>query len=121
MAGTGPQVARSPLELLNNQAAAEPPLLVKHAGPVIFSVVGFIAAAGANWATRRPLLSGVHRYVLIVGGSMAAGIYVEKKRAEHLATRDAMFRHYIELHPEDFPPYERKQFKDLFQEWIPIR
>lgn len=58
MAGTGPQVARTPLELLNNRETAEPALLVKHATPVMLSTIGFIAAAGANWATRRPIISG---------------------------------------------------------------
>lgn len=31
------------------------------------------------------------------------GKFLEKNRAEYLAERDAVLRHYIEIHREDFP------------------
>lgn len=69
------------------------------------------------------------------------GTYLDKKRNEALSTRDAVLKHYVELHPEDFPPIgewnyayflvshlmflflltERKKFADVLEQWVPIR
>ncbi|XP_076301130.1 NADH dehydrogenase (ubiquinone) B14.5 B subunit [Lasioglossum baleicum] len=35
--------------------------------------------------------------------------------------RDARIIDYIRTYPERFPPPENKQYKDLFQPWIPVR
>lgn len=34
---------------------------------------------------------------------VVAGTFIDRKRNEYLAKRDAVLRHYVELHPEDFP------------------
>lgn len=69
---------------------------------------------------------------------MGLGVLIDKYRLEQVATRDAMFRHYIQLHPEDFPPYgnnlimvknflsfisfsERVKVRDVFAPWRPVR
>ena len=49
------------------------------------------------------------------------GQWVEERRLNYLAERDAVLRHYIELHPEDFPVPERKKYADVIEPWIPIR
>lgn len=38
----------------------------------------------------------------VLGGA-ALGVFIDKKRNDYLAERDAVLRHYVELHPEDFP------------------
>lgn len=47
---------------------------------------------------------GIHRHFVagIVMGYL--GILINERRDRYLADRDAIFRHYVELHPEDFPP-----------------
>jgi NADH dehydrogenase (ubiquinone) 1 subunit C2 len=48
--------------------------------------------------------TGLH--VKLGAGIVGAGIlyYVNKYRDTYLADKDAMYRHYVQLHPEDFPP-----------------
>lgn len=38
----------------------------------------------------------------VLGGA-ALGVFIDRKRNDYLAERDAVLRHYVELHPEDFP------------------
>lgn len=44
-------------------------------------------------------------YTAIGGG---IGYYLDGMREKHLARRDAVLRHYVELHPEDFPPIGKR-------------
>lgn len=46
---------------------------------------------------------GIQDYVLFTGVAGAAGLLLQKIYDDYNAKRDAMFRHYIALHPEDFP------------------
>jgi len=34
---------------------------------------------------------------------------------------EAVIKHYIELHPEDFPIIERKKYKNILADWYPVR
>lgn len=43
-------------------------------------------------------------------GLAALAMTVDKWRNEYFAEKDATLRHYIELHPEDFPTPGKKQF-----------
>lgn len=47
---------------------------------------------------------GIHMIALcgVIGGTL--GYFVRQYNDQRNAERDAMFRHYIRLHPEDFPP-----------------
>lgn len=48
-------------------------------------------------------------YGLTIAGSLLLGKFIyESRRARH-AERDAVLRHYIELHPEDFPPIGKRE------------
>lgn len=38
----------------------------------------------------------------VIGATLAH--FVEQYRINYWAERDAVLRHYIQLHPEDFPP-----------------
>lgn len=46
---------------------------------------------------------GVQKHVLFTGIGALFGRTADSWRNEYLAERDAVLRHYIELHPEDFP------------------
>lgn len=41
--------------------------------------------------------------MLLTAGFIGILTYVQKQRDSYLAEKDAVYRHYIELHPEDFP------------------
>ncbi|CAD7079657.1 unnamed protein product [Hermetia illucens] len=111
----------SPLELLTNRGDRQPSYLNDKWNPLICSAVGFGAVCYINWATRRPVFSGVQRHAAAVLGGAALGVFIDKKRNDYLAERDAVLRHYVELHPEDFPTPERKKIGETLEAWAPIR
>lgn len=43
-------------------------------------------------------------YAVWIGGGYLAGHLWMQHRKNYFAERDALMRHYIQLHPEDFPP-----------------
>lgn len=49
-----------------------------------------------------PLFSGAHKYVLFFGLGATAFHFIEQYRINYFAERDAIYRHYIQLHPDDF-------------------
>lgn len=49
------------------------------------------------------MLTGIHKHVIGVIGWTSALTFVQKKRDAYLAEKDAVLRHYVELHKEDFP------------------
>ncbi|CAH1738637.1 NADH dehydrogenase [ubiquinone] 1 subunit C2 [Aphis gossypii] len=90
-----------------------------------FPFMGFVLGAGSVWLThtinRRPFYAGLH---LKLGAGIigATALYYYKQyRTSYLADKDAMYRHYIQLHPEDFQAPERKKVGELFKEWVPVR
>ncbi|XP_066146615.1 NADH dehydrogenase [ubiquinone] 1 subunit C2 [Euwallacea fornicatus] len=115
-----PKVAESPLELLNTPQIA-PGLFNQYFVAGMTGMTGFLAVIGLNYSSKRPIFSGIQKHVLGTVIGVAVGLYIQKKAAESAAERDAIFRHYVQLHPDDFPPYERKLYKDVFQPWVPIR
>ncbi|XP_063914354.1 NADH dehydrogenase [ubiquinone] 1 subunit C2 [Zophobas morio] len=118
---TGPKVATSPLEVLRNDGTRAAPIWNKYWGPIICGGLGFLGVVAANWAIRRPLMSGIQTHVLVTAGGAAIGKYVDDYRNEYLAERDAVFRHYVDLHPEDFPEFARKKYSEVLEPWVPIR
>ncbi|CAH1104887.1 unnamed protein product [Psylliodes chrysocephalus] len=117
---SGPKIATTPLELLSGPAP-EPPFLSKYWAPFACGVIGFSSVCLANYVTKRPVWSGLQKHVLLSAGLAGIGKVVDDYRNQYMADRDAVLRHYVELHPEDFPPFERKQYKDILESWIPIR
>ncbi|XP_045495213.1 NADH dehydrogenase [ubiquinone] 1 subunit C2 [Colias croceus] len=74
-----------------------------------------------NFGTRRPVMSGIQKHAIATAGWCAILQYFTKQRENYLAEKEAVHRHYIELHPEDFPVPERKKIGDIFEPWIPVR
>nr|CAH7729246.1 unnamed protein product [Callosobruchus chinensis] len=121
MSEFGPRVAKTPLELLENDNTIEKPLLTKYFSPVAAGTVGFFAVIIGNWASKRPVMSGIQKHIAATLGLGAIGKFMDDYRDKNFAERDAVYRHYIQLHPEDFPPFERVKYKDLLEPWYPIR
>ncbi|XP_076351849.1 NADH dehydrogenase (ubiquinone) B14.5 B subunit [Tachypleus tridentatus] len=89
--------------------------------PVAFAGIGVTTVVVANAVTRRPAISGIQKHIISlgVGGVLGEMFYHYQKRIN--AERDAIIRHYIQLHPEDFPELEPKKYKDVFEPWLPVR
>ncbi|CAH2263434.1 NADH dehydrogenase [ubiquinone] 1 subunit C2 [Pararge aegeria] len=97
------------------------PFLNQYWPYILGGVFGIGTGVMINFGTKRPLMSGIQKHILGVVGWTAAISVVQNKRDEYLAEKDAVLRHYIELHPEDFPTPERKKIGDLLDPWVPIR
>ncbi|CAH0714243.1 unnamed protein product, partial [Brenthis ino] len=112
----------SAIELLNlgNEGRVKP-VLNKYWSYILGGFFGMGTGIIINFGTKRPLMSGIQKHVLGVVGWTALLTYVSNKREEYLAEKDAVLRHYIQLHPEDFPTPERKKIGDVLEPWIPIR
>ncbi|XP_055616630.1 NADH dehydrogenase [ubiquinone] 1 subunit C2 [Toxorhynchites rutilus septentrionalis] len=110
---------KAPLEVLSG-ANTKTWLQDKYA-PIAGGFFGFGGMCYANWGTGRPFLSGIQRHVVATVGLAALAMMVDKWRNAYFAEKDATLRHYIELHPEDFPTPERKKFAEVFEYWQPIR
>ncbi|XP_026754877.1 NADH dehydrogenase [ubiquinone] 1 subunit C2 [Galleria mellonella] len=114
------QMSAIELLKLGNQGRTKP--FLNEYWPQILGVAfGVGAATAINFGTRRPPFSGIQKHVLLAGGITALLTYVQKKRDEYFAEKDAVYRHYVELHPEDFPEPERKKIGDILEPWVPVR
>ncbi|GAB0094913.1 NADH dehydrogenase [Sergentomyia squamirostris] len=111
----------SPLELLQFNEDRERPWLSNKWGIVLGATMGFGLACWANFLRRRPVFSGAQQHIAypVIGATLFH--FIDGYRDKYLAERDAVLRHYIELHPEDFPTPERKKYSEVFERWIPVR
>ncbi|EAT42520.1 AAEL005946-PA [Aedes aegypti] len=110
---------KSPLELLSGTSSKS--WLHDKWAPGAGGVLGFMGACYVNWGSGRPLFSGIQKHVVAAVGLGALALTMDKWRTQYFAEKDATLRHYVELHPEDFPTPERKKFADVFESWQPIR
>uniref|UniRef100_A0A161N1C1 NADH dehydrogenase [ubiquinone] 1 subunit C2 n=1 Tax=Triatoma infestans TaxID=30076 RepID=A0A161N1C1_TRIIF len=114
-------VSPDPRTLLLPDPEAIPSVLSGTFMPVFLSALGVTAVYGARVATRRPRLSGIQHYVIAALAGALFGKYGQDRYNEYNMDRDAILRHYVELHPEDFPMPERKKVGEIFSSWTPIR
>ncbi|XP_046388167.1 NADH dehydrogenase [ubiquinone] 1 subunit C2 [Ischnura elegans] len=110
----------SAYELLGSEPRPYP-FLSQHFNPLFFTVMGVGMAATYTYVTKRPIFSGIQNHIGLGAAGFVLGKYWDDRRNQRLARKDAVLRHYIELHPEDFPEPERKMFKDILIPWTPIR
>lgn len=60
--------------------------------------------------------------MLLTAGFIGVLTYVQKQRDSYYAEKDAVYRHYIELHPEDFPiPGVLVYIFKSFKKWLFIQ
>lgn len=55
-------------------------------------------------------MSGIQKHIIAAVAGAGVGKVMDDYRNEYYADRDAVLRHYVQLHPEDFPPYGKKLF-----------
>lgn len=48
-------------------------------------------------------ISGIQKHILFAGIGAVGARTFDNYRRDYYAERDAVYRHYISLHPEDFP------------------
>ncbi|XP_022906330.2 NADH dehydrogenase [ubiquinone] 1 subunit C2 [Onthophagus taurus] len=118
---TGPKVVLDPVELLTPDLTRPEPYINKFWAPVICGGLAFLGVCFGNYATPRPVFSGLQRHLAATGIGGYIGHVIDGYRNSHYAERDAVLRHYIQLHPDDFPIPERKKFSEVFEPWVPIR
>jgi len=90
-------------------------------GPAGGAIIGFGMALLTNYWYRRPVVSGIHKYVIhaSIGGFAGEGLYRLRNRI--YTEKDLQYYHYMTLHPEDFQAPEKVKFKDFLTFWVPIR
>ena len=92
----------------------------KYFFPAGFALLGVGTVICSNYYVRRPYYAGIQRHIGLGIAGLIFGIYVNRYYERKWMERDAIVRHYIELHPEDFQD-NRKKYKEIFDEWYPIR
>ncbi|XP_067626069.1 NADH dehydrogenase [ubiquinone] 1 subunit C2 [Eurosta solidaginis] len=110
-----------PIKLLTDKGERKEPFLKPYFNPLVCSILGFGCAIFVNYGFRKPAFSGIQTHLLFsaIGGGL--GYYFDNSRNEYFAKRDAVLKHYIELHPDDFPPMVRQKYADVLERWVPIR
>lgn len=130
-----PRFGKTALELLDSRDDEPKSIYNKYGIRIYGGLVGSAMHAGTNWVYKRPMIAGrllsiiiilfstsFERfiqtvYILIHAGFHMYGVWfaagwtlthlVQKWRQGIAAERDAVMRHYIQQHPEDFiPPRE---------------
>lgn len=101
--------------------APERPLLARYLQPISFSAVGVGSAFIFNVFAKKPPFAGIQRHLVLGAAGWMAGLYINQWIASNSAERDAVLKHYIQLHPEDFPVPERKKYSEVLQPWNPLR
>ncbi|XP_026490770.1 NADH dehydrogenase [ubiquinone] 1 subunit C2 [Vanessa tameamea] len=110
------------IELLNlGNEGRQKPVLNQYWPYLLGTFFGVGTGVMLNFGTKRPLFSGIQKHIAGVVVWTSLLTYVTNKREEYLAEKDAVLRHYIQLHPDDFPTPERKKIADVLEPWVPIR
>ncbi|XP_073990150.1 NADH dehydrogenase (ubiquinone) B14.5 B subunit isoform X2 [Rhodnius prolixus] len=71
--------------------------------PSVAAGIATVAVYAANAGTRRPRYSGIYWYPIAALIGYGVTSYFQEKHYQFNSEKDAILRHYIELHPEDFP------------------
>ncbi|KAF6211126.1 hypothetical protein GE061_014244 [Apolygus lucorum] len=114
-------VSPDPRTLLLPDPDAIPSVLGDKFAALFGGTLGVSAVAFHRYISRRPVLSGIQLHILCGVGVAAVAQFFQIRRDNYNMDRDAVFRHYIELHPEDFPPPTRVKVGDVFKTWSPVR
>ncbi|XP_046663969.1 NADH dehydrogenase [ubiquinone] 1 subunit C2 [Homalodisca vitripennis] len=110
-----------PAYLFAEDNYAEPSFLGNKVPQIFGGLGGFLMAIGHNFSQRRPLFAGLPVVIGATALGLAGGVWWQDRSERYWAERDAIYRHYIELHPEDFPAKERILVGDMLKPWVPVR
>ncbi|KAG8222053.1 hypothetical protein J437_LFUL000497 [Ladona fulva] len=109
------------IEVLFDERERPVPFLSQIFNPLFGGILGVSCAIFVNFVSKKPILSGIQKHIIFGAVGLGAGKFFDGIRNEELAKRDAVMRHYIQLHPEDFPMPEGKKYKELLTPWVPVR
>ncbi|EDW65082.1 NADH dehydrogenase [ubiquinone] 1 subunit C2 [Drosophila virilis] len=110
-----------PLEILTNKGNRQPTFVSPIWNPIAGAIAGFGIALFVNWGFRKPAFSGIQNHIAFTAIGAGLGAFIDKQRDAYLAKRDAVLRHYVELHPDDFPKTDRKKYGEVLESWVPVR
>lgn len=51
---------------------------------------------------------GIQKHIAFSAAAAYVGNVIDGWRRDYYAEKDAVLRHYVALHPEDFPPYGKQ-------------
>uniref|UniRef100_A0A1B6MH80 NADH dehydrogenase [ubiquinone] 1 subunit C2 n=1 Tax=Graphocephala atropunctata TaxID=36148 RepID=A0A1B6MH80_9HEMI len=114
-------VPEDPRVLFSPDNYAEPSFLGDKIPQFTGGLTGFLGTIAHNYSQRRPLFTAFPVIVGCTALGIACGVWWQQRSDRYWAERDAIYRHYIELHPEDFPAKERILVADMLKPWVPIR
>jgi len=97
------------------------PLLACYLQPLSWSLIGFGSVFIFNLFAKKPMFAGIQRHFGMGAAGWLSGMGVQRWLDSNMSETDAVLKHYIMLHPEDFPVPERKRFGELLEPWNPIR
>ncbi|XP_047346126.1 NADH dehydrogenase [ubiquinone] 1 subunit C2 [Vespa velutina] len=109
------------LDILTPDPDYRPSLWEKYGMLVGTPIMLVGGACFRNSFLKRPLHAGLQVHIALTVIGLAVGYKMHELVDNHFAKRDQMLRHYVMLHPEDFPPPERKKWGEVFEPWSPIR
>ncbi|KAL1139650.1 hypothetical protein AAG570_006628 [Ranatra chinensis] len=96
-------VVPDPKTLLLPDENAIPSVLSDKFVPIFASFLGFSSVVASRYMGRRPVFSGIQHHIIATLVGAVGGKLVYDRYERSNAEKDAIYRHYIELHPEDFP------------------
>ncbi|KAI4504797.1 hypothetical protein M0802_000347 [Mischocyttarus mexicanus] len=109
------------LKILTPDPDYEPSLLEKYGALVGVPFSLFVGGCLRNTALNRPAFSGIQVHIIAALIGYGLTYKLSQYMYDQRARRDQMLRHYVTLHPEDFPEPERKKWGEVFDEWVPNR
>lgn len=138
-----PKFGKTPLELLEPNTDYEPTFFEKHKALIFGPPTGLGLSMATNLGLRRPLIFsgmfsvqwsitiesdkwfqfiiwfnvGFPRHIAFSVASYFCFRFYVQYNEDYNAERDAVYRHYIQLHPEDFPP-PGKLISLCLLEWV---
>lgn len=116
-----PRPSETPYESITHQSTDSHKVWDDYAPILIGVPVGFVASYWSNYMNQRPRFSRIPKMIFTMGMLTAVLEGFQRLRIYRQAEQEVIVREYMELHPDDFPPFERKKFKDVFMDWTPIR
>ncbi|XP_058792351.1 NADH dehydrogenase [ubiquinone] 1 subunit C2 [Phymastichus coffea] len=109
------------LDILTPDPNYEPNFFSKWFHWIVIPGTVVSGVAYVNYFQRRPIYAGLRRYAIALVAGLVGAKVLEDAKWHREAERDAVLRHYVKLHPEDFPPPKKETYNDVFWEWVPVR
>lgn len=73
--------------------------------PAFAFLAGFVVMVAANIINRKPPLNSIQKHIAFGTFATAASYGFRRITDNYTAYEEAVLRHYIETHPEDFPSF----------------